>query len=127
MYFPGGVFVPTPGSRLGEVVRTGQPLSIKLEEGQTHEDVMAQLLHEAGAKDARLVLLDEQGKPYAAKALVPSAAAPVPMQAPPEQQPVPCRCCHRPTPGGICDQCLDLAQELDLPLSVLFKPPADQV
>lgn len=115
LYFPGGVFVPKPGSRLAAVVQTGEPLSIKLEPGQDHFQVLASLMAEAGAGEGgRIVAAGPDGKLYA-RPLVPSHIA-IPVPPVPDAEPIPCRHCGRPTPGGICDGCIDLASELGVDL-----------
>lgn len=116
-WFPGGVFVPTPGSRLAEVIATGKPLSVELKDGgPTAAQVLSDLMVEAGADaaDARFVF-GHEGKLYAAP-LVPSN---VPVPVPPPAAPVACEHCGTATPGGICDGCIDLAQNLDMDLSTV--------
>ena len=120
LYFPGGVFVPKPGSRLANVVQTGEPLSIKLEPGQDHWQVMASLMAEAGAgEDCRVVAVGQDGKHYATP-LVPSHVA-VPVPPVPDAEPIPCSQCGRPTPGGICDGCIDLASDLGVDLRTMSR------
>lgn len=114
LFFPGGVFVPASGSRLAEVMATGQPLTIQLENGKTHAQVLAELLAEAGEERSNIVFAGEDGKLYTAP-LVPSDM-PLPGP-PPARDPVPCAHCGAPTPGGFCDNCVRVARECEIKLS----------
>jgi hypothetical protein len=116
LYFPGGVFVPAPGSRMADVVATGQPLSIPLKEGESHLQVMAGLLAEAGAEDMRLVVAD--GEKLYALPIVPSML-PVPVAPPAAPDWIECEFCETMTPGGICDSCIRMAADLELDLDEL--------
>lgn len=118
VFFPGGVFVPAPGSRMAEVIATGQPLSITLTDGQTHGQAIVDLLTEAGAsRDAlRLVVADDDGKLYATR--LGTDTMPVPVPPPAAPAPIPCETCEEPeTPGGVCDGCIRSARELGVDLN----------